>query len=150
QSLVLNPDKTFALSHLYVAPGNYTATVTVTSDIGGVGTQTMAVTVSAAAQAQVSNVRVNDGSSQRSMVTSMTVTFSGPVVFTGSPSAAFQLARIGPSSPTGNVTLAVDLSGSTPTQTVARLTFSGSFTEGPTAAPSLVDGNYTLTVFSNQ
>ena len=30
------------------------------------------------------------------------------------------------------------------------MTFSGSFTEGPTAAPSLIDGNYTLTVFSSQ
>src|SRR5439155_3949541 len=54
--------------------------------------------------------------------------------------------RTGPGA-TGNVTLAVDLSGSTATQTVARLTFSGPLTEG---ANSLVDGNYTLTVFSAQ
>jgi hypothetical protein len=44
------------------------------------------------------------------------------------------------------VTLAVDLSGSTATQTVAKLTFSGPLTEG---ANSLGDGNYTLTVLNS-
>src|SRR5207249_588615 len=68
----------------------------------------------------------------------------------GSSSSAFQLARTGPGTPTGNVTLAVDLAGSTPTQTIARLTFSGSLAEGPLLAPSLIDGNYTLTVISSQ
>jgi len=48
------------------------------------------------------------------------------------------------------VTLAVDLSGSTPTQTIARLTFSGPLTEGSATAPSLIDGNYSLKVFSSQ
>ena len=43
--------------------------------------------------------------------------------------------------------LSVDLSGSTGTQTVAKLTFSGPLTEGPN---SLLDGNYTLTVLSGQ
>jgi hypothetical protein len=78
---------------------------------------------------------------------SATVTFDRLVKFTGSPAAAFQLARTGPGTPTGNVTLAVDLSGSTAYQTVARLTFSGALTEGPN---SLIDGDYTLTVFSSQ
>src|SRR5206468_8677852 len=59
---------------------------------------------------------------------------------------AFQVARTGPGTPTGNVTLSVDLSGSTATQTVARLTFGGPLTE----AGSLKDGNYTLTVFGAQ
>ena len=36
----------------------------------------------------------------------------------------------------------------TATQSVAKLTFSGSLTEGSAATPSLVDGNYSLTVFS--
>jgi hypothetical protein len=83
-------------------------------------------------------------SAQRSTVQSVTVTFSGLVTFAGPAASAFQLARFGS---TGNVTLAVDLSGSTATQTIARLTFSGSFTEG---ANSLIDGNYTLTVLSAQ
>ena len=81
------------------------------------------------------------------MVTSLTVTFSGRVTFTGSPAAAFQLARTGPGGTLGNVTLAVDLSGSTATQTVARLTFSGALTEGPN---SLIDGNYALRIFGSQ
>jgi hypothetical protein len=101
-------------------------------------------------QATITSVVVNAGQAnlvQRSIVTSVTVTFSGPVTFTGSPAAAFQLALTGPKDTLGSVTLAVDLSGSTATQTVARLTFSGALTEGPN---SLIDGNYTLTIFSSQ
>jgi hypothetical protein len=79
-------------------------------------------------------------------VTSVTVTFSGLVSFVGPVANAFQLSRTGPGT-TGNVTLAVDLTGSTATQTIARLTFFGPLTEG---ANSLIDGNYTLTVFSSQ
>jgi hypothetical protein len=101
-------------------------------------------------QPTVPSVVVNAGQPnlvQRSMVTSLTVTFSGRVTFTGPAVAAFQLARTGPGGTLGNVTLAVDLSGSTATQTIARLTFSGPLTEG---ANSLVDGNYTLTILSSQ
>ena len=81
------------------------------------------------------------------MVTSLTVTFSGQVTFTGPAVAAFQLARTGPGSTLGNVTLTVDLSGSTAAQTIALLTFSGPLTEG---ANALIDGNYTLTILSSQ
>ena len=79
-------------------------------------------------------------------MTNVTVVFSRLVNFVGPPANAFQLARTGPGA-TGNVTLAVDLTGSTATQTIARLTFSGPLTEG---ANSLIDGNYTLTVLNNQ
>jgi hypothetical protein len=101
-------------------------------------------------QPTVQSVVVNAGQAnllQRSMVTSLTVTFSSRVTFVGSPAAAFQLSRTGPGGPLGNVTLAVDLTGSTSTQTVARLTFTGPLTEGPN---SLIDGNYTLTILSSQ
>jgi len=101
----------------------------------------------------VSSAVVNAGqvnTVQRSAVTNVTVTFDRVVTFAGAPSAAFQLARISPGAPTGNVTLTVDLTGSTATQTIAKLTFSGSLTEGFATAPSLIDGNYTLTVFSSQ
>src|SRR5262249_29253235 len=91
----------------------------------------------------VTSVTIDNGTAQRSMVRSVTVTFSGVVSFAGPAANAFQLARTGG----GNVTLAVDLTGSTATQTIGRLTFSGPLTEGDN---SLVDGTYTLTVFSAQ
>ena len=98
----------------------------------------------------VTSVVVNAGAAQRSMVNQLTVSFAGLVTFRGDPAAAFQLARTGPGGPTGTVAVSVDLSPSTAAQTIAKLTFSGALTEGPTAAPSLVDGNYTLTVLSGQ
>jgi hypothetical protein len=98
----------------------------------------------------VAPLSANDGAQQRSQVTSLTVTFSGPVTFAGDPSAAFRLSRTGPSGPTGNVTLAVDLSGSTATQTIARLTFSGTLTETVGSVNSLIDGIYSLTIFNGQ
>ena len=98
------------------------------------------------APASVATVTIDDGTAQRSMVRSVTVSFNRVVALGSSPSAAFQLTRTGPGQ-TGNVTVAVDLSGSTANQTVARLTFTGPLTEGPN---SLVDGNYTLTVLSSQ
>jgi len=94
----------------------------------------------------VQSVVIDDGTSQRSMVRSITVTFAGQVTFAGPIANAFQLNRTGPGA-TGPVTLAADTSGSTTNQTVARLTFLGPLTEG---ANSLIDGNYTLTVLSGQ
>ena len=64
--------------------------------------------------------------------------------YTYSLPAAFQLRQAGSST---NVGVNVDLTGSTATQTVAKLTFSGPFTEG---TGSLIDGRYTLTVLSDQ
>jgi len=101
------------------------------------------------AQAQVSSIIVNAGqanTAQRSVVTNLTVTFDRVVSFVGPRENAFRLTRIGPGAPSGDVTLTVDLSGSTAAQTIARLTFSGPLTEGSAATPSLIDGNYTLTV----
>ena len=45
QPLALNPDKTFALEHIYADDGSYTVTVSVSDDDGGVGTDTVTVTV---------------------------------------------------------------------------------------------------------
>jgi VCBS repeat-containing protein len=102
--------------------------------------------VNPAAPVQISSVMVNNGSVQRSMVTSITIAFNSVVTLPATLANAFQLARTGPGGTTGNVTLAVDLSGSTANQTIARLTFSGALT----SSGSLVDGNYTLTVFGAQ
>ena len=120
---------------------------------GGTGNDVVLTRSSATAPAVVTSVVVNAGQAnltQRSQVTNVTVTFDRIVSFTGAADAAFQLSRTGPGAPTGNVTFIVDTSGSTATQTIAKLTFSGSLTEGSTAAPSLIDGSYTLTVFSGQ
>src|SRR5439155_19808755 len=116
---------------------------------GGTGNDVV-LTRTATPPLAVSSVLVNAGQAnltQRSMLTNVTVTFSRLASFVGAPAAAFQLTRSGPGTPNGNVTLAVDLSGSTGNQTVARLTFSGPLTEG---ANSLIDGNYTLTPLSSQ
>jgi VCBS repeat-containing protein len=45
QALAIDPDKTFALSHLYADNGSFTVTVTVTDDDGGSGDDTLSVTV---------------------------------------------------------------------------------------------------------
>ena len=62
------------------------------------------------------------------------------------PTDAFRLTRTGPGAPAGDVTLAVDLSDSSATRTVARLTFSGALTQ----SGSLMDGNYQLTVLGSR
>jgi len=49
QTLTLNPDKTFSLSHVYADDGLYTVSVTVIDDDGGVGVGTVLVTVNNAA-----------------------------------------------------------------------------------------------------
>jgi hypothetical protein len=92
----------------------------------------------------VTNVQIGDGSAQRSTVRSITVTFSTLVnLGGGTPEQAFSLARTGPGSPMTTVGLTADLSGSTATQTICKLTFNGPLTEG---AGSLIDGRYVLTV----
>src|SRR5262249_59657692 len=91
----------------------------------------------------------NHGQGQRSMVTSVTVPFPGLVTFSGPVTDAFRLTGAGPAN-SGDVVLAADTSSSTALETVVRLTFSGPLTEGPGGPRSLVDGNYTLTVISNQ
>jgi hypothetical protein len=45
QSVVLNADKTFSLSHAYVDDGSYTVTMTLTDDDGGIATATFDVAV---------------------------------------------------------------------------------------------------------
>jgi hypothetical protein len=89
----------------------------------------------------VQGVNIGDGTAQRSSIRLLQVVFDWPVVFAGNPANAFLITG-----PNGTVVPAVDLSLSTPTQTVARLTFSGVGTE----SGSLTDGNYTLRVLASQ
>lgn len=92
----------------------------------------------------IPNIIVNDGSAQRSRVVSITVPFNTIVNFTGAPVNAFKLEKIVGGVPVGTVNLSVDLSPSTVSQTMAKLTFAGALTE----FGSLVDGQYRLTVLA--
>ena len=83
---------------------------------------------------RVGSVVVNDGSAQRSRVTSLTVTFSGTVTM---DPGAFELLRQDGSAV--SLSVAVSLVDG---RTVAVLTFAGPDILGG----SLADGNYTLTI----
>jgi hypothetical protein len=76
----------------------------------------------------------------------MTVAFTGLATLPANPADAFLLTRLGPDGSPVDVTLAVNLSASTATQTIARLTFGGAVTE----FGSLVDGLYRLRIFAVQ
>jgi subtilisin-like proprotein convertase family protein len=101
--------------------------------------------------ATIANVIVGDGTAQRSMVTQVKVVFDSIVNFVGAPSAAFQLVRTGPGSPSGIpdgvVTLAAAVTNAGHTEVL--LTFSGPLTE-TAISKSLIDGRYTLTVIASQ
>jgi len=56
QSLALNPDKTFALSHAYTTPGDYTATVSVKDKDNGTGTAQVNVHVDPPPQVSIAVV----------------------------------------------------------------------------------------------
>src|SRR5262249_34935580 len=91
--------------------------------------------------ARVSIIQLNDGSSQRSMVTSLKITFDSPVSFVGSPAAAFSLVNQSASN-SANVAAAVDGSG-----TEVTLTFTGGSID---LGGSLSDGRYTLTIVASE
>jgi len=85
--------------------------------------------------AVVESVRINDGSAQRSMVNSLTITFTALVSL---DKPAFKLINRGNSSPVDLVFTKDDSSG----KSVVTLTFQG---EGIVGG-SLADGNYLLTI----
>jgi hypothetical protein len=112
--------------------------------------ETASITVTNGQPVGIAGIQINDGSAQRSMVRSLTVTFSGPVTFSTSAAAAFQLTKVGG----GNVTLGAATSTDAQGDTVVTLSFSGSQTDQASqlngGVPSLADGRYTLTVFGGQ
>lgn len=89
-------------------------------------------------------VQVNDASAQHSMVISLKVTFSEPVMFPSGINSAFQLQRTGPGGPIGLVNLDLALSGNVVTVTFNDPTFA------PGMAKSLVDGIYKLTLIADK
>ena len=106
----------------------------------------------------VSSIQVNDGSAERSEVRSISVTFSGPVVFTGgnaNAAAAFQLQHVQDATNVAN--LAATVSTNVFGQTVVTLTFTATGNSSAEIDPesvmnggaaSLADGRYQLTVLS--
>ncbi len=88
--------------------------------------------------AKVLSVQVNDGSPQRSRVTSLTVTFDSAVTLPANKADAFQLKR---QSDNASVALSASMTGN-----VVTLIFTG----GPLELSSLADGRYTLTVLASK
>jgi hypothetical protein len=91
----------------------------------------------AGAPGKVESVVINDGSAQRSMVNSITVTFDGAAVL---DPGAIELRR--ENGTLVDAHISISLVGS---KTVAVLTFAG----GEFVGGSLADGNYTLTVLAD-
>jgi uncharacterized delta-60 repeat protein len=88
------------------------------------------------------SAQVNDGSAQRSRVTSLTVRFSGQVTFSGTAEQAFTLIRTGG----GAVTFVANVSVENGGTVVVLNNFSGPETQ----FGSLRDGRYTLTALATQ
>jgi hypothetical protein len=90
----------------------------------------------------VLSTQVNDGSAQRSRVTSLSVTFSAQVTFAGTVASAFTLTRSGG----GAVSFQASASVVNGVTVVTLDNFTGSETE----FGSFKDGRYTLTALANQ
>ena len=88
---------------------------------------------------KVQSVAVNDGAGQRSMVTSLRVTFDRAVTI---DAGAFLVSRLRDATPIGVNVEVRQQQG----RTVARLTFTGADVIGG----SLANGNYQLTIFSEK
>jgi fibronectin type 3 domain-containing protein len=113
----------------------------------GATTGFLASTSSAVSQTvtatHVQGVQVNDGSAQRSVVRSLTVTFDSVVTFAGAPAAAFTLTRNSDGTAVTFTATASTVGG----VTVVTL---DAFTGAATEFGSLADGRYTLTALSAQ
>lgn len=135
QPLTLNPNGTYNLNHTYASTGLYTVTVSVADDDTGVGTDTVRVFVGT--PPSVSSFVINGGVAQRSMVTTLQVTFSSAVNIATNAFAI--LDKVGnPIAATINANPSLPASG----VTVVTLTFSGTGITGG----SLADGRWRLNI----
>ena len=91
----------------------------------------------------VASVAIDGGAAQRSMVTTLTITFSEQVSFASSPAAAFVVSRVSDGALVAFTATVSSVGGST----VVTL---GGFTGSATQYGSLADGRYTLRVLSDQ
>jgi hypothetical protein len=96
------------------------------------------------APAKVSSLVINDGSAQRSRVTSLTVTFTNSVAFTGAVAGAFELTRVSDGAFV-DIDATIDV-----TSKIVTITFIGGAVDGAFGNYSLQDGRYILTAFANQ
>jgi hypothetical protein len=102
----------------------------------------------------VVGVQIDNGTVQRSMIKSLTITFSEAVTFSGSPSNAFQLHRNSASFEQPNILGVVNLTA-VETGSVVTITFNNSgpspiFGVGGAGNLSLPNGRYTLTIDHTQ
>jgi hypothetical protein len=96
----------------------------------------------AAVAPRVASTQINGGATQRSKVTTLSVTFDTVVTFASTAGAAFTLTRVGGGAVTFTATAATVGTG-----TVVTL---NAFTGAETNAGSLNDGRYTLTALASQ
>jgi hypothetical protein len=116
--------------------GSFVRTAGVKTDIGAFEVQ------AANPPPTVGQVQVNGGAgAQRSVVTSLKVTFSEAVTFPNGIASAFQLNRTGPGAPTGGVNLSAVQAGDAVT-----LTFAAGGAVPIDKGGSLIDGAYQLTI----
>jgi beta-propeller repeat-containing protein/dockerin type I repeat protein len=116
-----------------------------TANAGGLSDHTDAFVAKIAAPVapRVVSTQVNDGSAQRSRVTSLQVTFSAQVTFAGAVQNAFTLTRTGG----GSVSFQASASVIGGVTVVTLNNFTGTETDG---FGSLNDGRYTLTALAAQ
>jgi hypothetical protein len=117
-------------------------TATATDSAGNTSEFSFGVVATGAAAPQIQNTQVNDGSAQRSRVTSLSVTFSTQVTFSSTVASAFTLTRNGG----GSVAFAATASVVNGVTVVTLNSFTGPEAE----FGSLRDGRYTLTALAAQ
>jgi hypothetical protein len=88
---------------------------------------------------EVQSLVIGDGTAQRSRIGEITLTFSELVAI---GTNAIRVSRIGAGGALTPVAFSLDVSSSTPTQTIARITFGGASTQ----FGSLLDGRYRVDV----
>ncbi|MBX7104475.1 MAG: hypothetical protein K1X57_10365 [Gemmataceae bacterium] len=120
--------------------GGATAGISYKGGTGNDVTLTM-LTVPTLTAPKITGIQVNDGSAQRSRVTSVTVNFDSLVNVPFDPASAFTLVRQSDGLP-----VALQAVYNQGTTTKATLTFTG----GAVDAGSLADGRYTLTALASQ
>lgn len=133
-------------SYAYPAVGNYTARMRIQDKDGGYTEYLKPITI---ATPPTAAVQIDDGTVQRSMVQSITVTFSEPVAFSTTAAAAITLQRTSNTGPTNFVNLVFN-PASGPASS-----FSITFDDATLATPigstkSLIDGRYMLTLDATQ